>query len=173
METERSAKSSICAFFRDRQAEAVSGGCSQFEEESQGKVMRAWLSFTCLCFCVGVLLSSPPVQAQQVTDRIALKSGESVDLTQVYFVVNCRSIMIGLPEVEILEGPSEVALNVRQEEVVPLRQNCAQKVPGGTLVLTAKDVTESKQARLTYRLKYKTKEGDRQRSAVYNLSLFP
>jgi len=135
--------------------------------------MRASLNLMGLSFCIGICLFSASVPAQQRTDRIALKSGESVDLSQVFFVVNCRSILIGLPEVEILEGPSEVALQIREEEVIPHRLNCAQKVPGGTLVLTAKDVKEAKQARLTYRLKYKTKEGDRQRSGVYNVSLFP
>jgi len=46
-------------------------------------------------------------------------------------------------------------------------------VRGGTLIVTAKDISEPKQATLTYRVKYKTKEGDRQRSGVYNVSLFP
>ena len=38
---------------------------------------------------------------------------------------------------------------------------------------TTKDVAEPKQARLTYRLKYKTKDGDRQTSHTYDVSLFP
>jgi hypothetical protein len=46
-------------------------------------------------------------------------------------------------------------------------------VPGGTVVATAKDVTEPKQGKLTYRIKYKTKDGDRQTGHIYNVSLFP
>jgi hypothetical protein len=38
---------------------------------------------------------------------------------------------------------------------------------------TTKEVAEPKQARLTYRLKYKTKDGDRQTSHAFNVSLFP
>ena len=49
----------------------------------------------------------------------------------------------------------------------------ADRVPGGILMATTKDVAEPKQARLTYRLKYKTKDGDRQTSHAYNVSLFP
>ena len=81
--------------------------------------------------------------------------------------------MIGLPEIEVMEGPSALALNVREEPVLPRRQGCAAKVPGGTLMLTAKDVTEPIEAKLTYRLKYKTKDGVRQTSNTYIVSLFP
>ena len=41
------------------------------------------------------------------------------------------------------------------------------------LMATAKDVKEPIEARLTYRLKYKTKDGDRQKSHIYGVSLFP
>jgi hypothetical protein len=109
----------------------------------------------------------------QAQNRIALKSGDSIDLGAVYWVANCRSIMIGLPQVEILEGPPEVTLSIKEEPVLPRRQNCAAKVPGGTLVATAKDIKEPAEAKLTYRLKYKTKDGDRQRGNVFNISLFP
>jgi len=105
--------------------------------------------------------------------RVALKNGESVDIGPVYFITNCKSIVIGRPDVEILEGPPEVTVSIREEMVLPRLQNCAQKVPGGTVVLTAKDLTASKEAKITYRVKYKTKDGDRQRGVVVNVSLFP
>jgi hypothetical protein len=41
------------------------------------------------------------------------------------------------------------------------------------VLLTASDVTEPTDSTLTYRVKYKTKDGDRQVSHVYKLSLFP
>ncbi len=41
------------------------------------------------------------------------------------------------------------------------------------VVATAKEVKEPKEAKLTYRVKYKTKDGDRQTSNVYTISLFP
>jgi hypothetical protein len=81
--------------------------------------------------------------------------------------------MIGLPEIEILEGPEEVTLNIKEGQVLPRRQGCAKPVEGGTLILTAKTVTEPTEAKLTYRLKYKTKDGPRQTAHVYNISLFP
>ena len=104
--------------------------------------------------------------------RIALKSGESAELGLVYFIANCASIVVGTPEVEVLEGPQELTLEIKKGNVIPRAQNCAKPVPGGTIVVTAKEVTERKDAKLVYRVKYKTKDGDRQRSGVYNVSLF-
>jgi hypothetical protein len=119
------------------------------------------------------LTSLGAANAQDSPRRLAVKSGESVDLGSVYYVGNCRSIMIGLPDVEVLEGPTNIALSIREEPVLPRRQGCAAKVAGGTLVLTAKDVTEPTETKLVYRLKYKTKDGDRQGSNTLIVSLFP
>jgi hypothetical protein len=101
----------------------------------------------------------PPDSAFAQSQRIALKSGESVDLGPVYWVANCRSIMVGLPEIEILEGPPEIGLTLREAMVLPRRQKCPAKEPI--------------EAKLTYRLKYKTRDGDRQQSNIYGVSLFP
>jgi hypothetical protein len=81
--------------------------------------------------------------------------------------------MIGTPVIEVLEGPEEVTLTIKEAKVVPRRLNCAKPVAGAIVIATAKDVDESKESRLTYRVKYKTKDGDRQESHVYNVSLFP
>jgi len=104
---------------------------------------------------------------------IVLKSGESVELHTVYYISNCRSIMVGVPQVEVLEGPPQVSLTVQEGMVLPRNQNCPNRVPGGTVTAIAKDVKQATEAKLTYRVKYKTKDGDRQRGHVYLLSLFP
>jgi hypothetical protein len=124
-----------------------------------------------LAIGVAIFLSGAAAHAQQRV--VALKNGESTDLGPVYFIAQCRSILVGHPEIEVLEGLPELTLSIREEMVLPRAHNCANKVPGGTLVLTAKDVTEHKEARITYRVKYKTKDGDRQRSVILNVSLFP
>jgi len=128
---------------------------------------------TCLfsfCVCCALFSSGIGVHAQT---RIALKSGESTELMLVYWIRNCRSIVVGNPEVEILEGPEELTLAIKPGMVLPLAQNCAKPVQGGTLIATAKDIADQKQATLTYRIKFKTKEGERQQSGVYRVSLFP
>jgi len=121
--------------------------------------------------CVDAMLGTDG-RAQTET-RIVLKAGESVEIRTVYYVSNCRSIMIGLPEVEMLEGPPQIALSVKEGMILPRRQNCANRIPGGTLMATAKDISEPLEGKVTYRLKYKTKDGERQRGGTFLLSLFP
>jgi len=123
-----------------------------------------------LLFAAVIILCSGNAGAQE---RIALKSGESIDLGPVYWIASCRSIMIGLPDVEILEGPPQLSLSIKEGMVRARKQNCADPVAGGTLVLTAKDIHEPSDARLAYRLKYKTKDGDRVRGNIYRVSLYP
>src|SRR5262245_66263315 len=110
--------------------------------------MRVWFT-TCLfsfCLCSALFFSSIGLHAQT---RIALKSGESTELGLVYYISNCRSIMMGNPEVEILEGPSELTLSFKPGMVLPRAQNCAKPVQGGTIVVTAKDIRETKTAHHT------------------------
>ena len=111
--------------------------------------------------------------AQSTPRRVVAKNGESIELGPLYYISNCRSIMVGRPDVEVLESPPGVTLSVKEEPVLPRRQGCAAKVAGGTLMLTAEGITEPIEARLTYRIKYKTKDGDRQTSNAYIVSLFP
>src|SRR5262249_29520623 len=134
-----------------------------------GRIMRALING--LAIGLVAIFTSGVAQAQ--TRVVALKNGESVDMGPVYFIDQCRSIIIGHPEIEVLEVLTELTLSVREEMVLPRAHNCPNKVAGGTLVLTAKDVTEHKEGRVTYRLKYKTKDGERQRSVILNVSLFP
>jgi hypothetical protein len=113
------------------------------------------------------------IKAQTSPARLAIKNGESIELHSIYYVSHCRSIMVGLPEIEVLEGPPELSLSIREEPVLPRRQGCAAKVAGGTLLLTAKDVSDKIHANLIYRLKYLTKDGPRETSSTYFVSLFP
>ena len=134
------------------------------------RVQRNWrIAFSCL----GLVIfgAATGAHAQQGPRRIALKSGESAELRNFYYVHNCQSIMIGTPVLDILQGPEELAVTLKEGMQRP--QKCAKQVPGGTVVATAKEVKEPKEARLTIRLKFKTKTGERQSSNVYIVSLFP
>ncbi len=134
-------------------------------------VLTAFLAM--VQFAIAGVIIGAGAQAQGEPRRLAAKNGETVELVPVYWVVNCRSTMIGLPEIDVLEGPPEVTLSIKEGQVLPRRQGCAAKVSGGTLMLSTKGVTEPTEARLIYRLKYKTKDGDRQTSNTYIISLFP
>jgi hypothetical protein len=104
---------------------------------------------------------------------IALKSGESIELGNVYWVSHCRSLLKSLPEVEVLEGPPQVTVAVKEAMVLPRAQSCAKKVPGGILVITAKEIDDPSYTHLSVRINYKTKDGDRKYGHVFNLQLVP
>jgi hypothetical protein len=122
-------------------------------------------------------LSGGSAQSQtiQFTVRdVALKSGESTELGDVFYITTgCKSILKGTPEVEILDGPPGVTAVINPAKVVPRGLGCANPVSGGKLVIAAKDIQEPSYTRMVLRINYKTLNGDRQRSENINISLFP
>jgi hypothetical protein len=101
----------------------------------------------------------------QAAETVALKSGETVDLNNVFWIVNCRSLLTGPMRVEILEGPPEITASIREQNIIPHVQNCAKPVKGGVLLLTAaKDLQTKIQAKVVLRVKYPTVDGEKQRS---------
>lgn len=111
--------------------------------------------------------------AENPPRSIAIKNGESVDLMPVFGEKNCRSILTETPTVEVLEGPPEVKVTVREEMVAPRRASCKDKIKGGVVVVTANDVKARTEGKLTFRVKYKGKDGDRQTAHTYTVTLFP
>ncbi len=118
---------------------------------------------------------APDARAQTVvgSPSVALKSGETLELGHLYWVSHCKSILKATPEVEVLDGPPGVSVAVKEAMVLPRLQNCGNRVPGGTVTITAKDIDDQSYSKLTLRITYKTKDGDRKFSQVFNLSLFP
>jgi hypothetical protein len=105
---------------------------------------------------------------------IALKSGESSELGDVYFISsNCKSMLKGTPEVEIMDGPPGVTVAINPAKVVPRFYGCANPVAGGKLTISAKDIQEQSYTRMVLRVNYKTLNGDRQHSKSINVALFP
>jgi hypothetical protein len=134
--------------------------------------MHLIASIAAISAIVGVAFNGE-ANSQNSLRRLVVKNGESIEVGSVYFVVQCKSVVIGAPEIEVMEGPSQVALSIREEPVLPRRQACAEKVPGGTLLLSAKGVTEPVEGKLTYRINFKTKDGPRQAGGSFIVSLFP
>ena len=105
--------------------------------------------------------------------EIALKNGESADLGAVYWISNCRSLLKSFAGVDVLEGPPGVVLSIREDMVYARRQNCPNKVPGGIVVATAKDVQSKASGILRYRVRYNTSDGERQSTHSVQISLYP
>ena len=111
---------------------------------------------------------------QYIAKDIALKSGESTELGDVYFITsNCKSVLKATPEVEILDGPPGVTAVINAAKVIPHGYGCANPVAGGKLLISAKDVQEYSLTRMVLRVRYETLDGPRQRMESVNLALFP
>jgi hypothetical protein len=129
------------------------------------------LLFVILNFAAAVAFAMGSVQAAQT---IALKSGETAEIANLFWVVNCRSLLKGPMIVETLEGPSDVTASIREQKIVPHIQNCAKPVDGGVLLVTApKEIKARTQAKVTLRVKYPTVDGERQKGFDIDLTLVP
>ena len=132
-------------------------------------------SMAVLCFGLVFFGFTSALRAQTLigAPTLALKSGETLEVGKVYWVSHCKSLLKSPPEVEILDGPPGVSVSIKQEMVLPRYQQCGNRVPGGMLMVTAKDIEDQSYTRLTIRVTFKTKDGERKLSQVYNLSLIP
>jgi hypothetical protein len=141
--------------------------------------MRTLATSLLAFLCVGIpgVLGGAGAEAQTMAltgvATIAMKSGETTEVGNLYYVANCRSLLTSRPEVEILDGPPGVAASIKEDLVLPRAQKCPSPVKGGKLFLEAKDIENMSFSTLTLRITYKTRDGDRKLSHMFNLSLFP
>ena len=122
------------------------------------------------------LVSASSVQAQSLlrnAQSYALKSGESVEVGDIYFVANCRSLLTSPPEVTVMDGPPGVTASLTEAMVLPRAQKCSSPVKGAKLRLSADKIEEQSYSEMTLRISYKTKDGQREQSFTFNLALFP
>jgi hypothetical protein len=122
-------------------------------------------------------LGGTEAQAQTMavtgSPTIALRSGETAELANVYYISNCKSILTSAPQVEIIDGPPGVTASIREDMVMARAQKCAAPVKGGKLFVAAGDIQDQSFSNLTLRITYKTRDGERKLSQVFNLELFP
>ncbi len=110
---------------------------------------------------------------QMNSNSYALKSGESVEIMDLYWVTNCQSLLTSPPEVTVLDGPPGVTASTTEAMVTPRFQQCAKPVKGSKLKLSADKIDDQSYSVMTLRIKYKTKDGERDRSFTFNIALFP
>lgn len=103
----------------------------------------------------------------------AMKSGETIDITDLSYIINCKSLMTGLPEVQILEGPPGVTVSVVDTMVTSRVQQCPRAVKGAKLKLKADNIDDQSTSEMTLKIIFKTKDGDKLRDFKFVLDLFP
>jgi hypothetical protein len=104
---------------------------------------------------------------------MAIKNGETLELARLYWVANCKSVLKSTPTAEILSGPPNISVSVKQAMVRPRTQSCPKDVSGGILSIAAKDIKELSISKVVIRWKYETLDGDRLKSETYNLTMVP
>ncbi len=136
------------------------------------KPYKAFL-LVCIVAALGIAKTEAQTMSKPVHD-LALKSGESTELGDVYWVSSsCKSLLKSTPEVEVLDGPSSVTATIKPASILPRITGCAKAVQGGKLVISAKEVEDYGTALLLLRVNYRTQSGDRQRSVTVRLALVP
>ncbi len=104
---------------------------------------------------------------------IALKSGESEEVADLYYVKNCLSLLNSPPQVEVVEGPPGVTASLKEDMVLPRFEKCPAKVKGAKLMVSTGTVEDPSFSPLTVRVTFDTREGIRKQTFVINLSLIP
>ena len=122
---------------------------------------------------IAVVVGSAGAQTITGSATIALKSGETTEVGDLYWVSNCQSLLRGTPEAEVLDGPPGVSVTVKAAMIIPRAQRCANQVPGGKLVITAAEIEDRSYTPLTIRITYRSRDSERKQILIYNLSLFP
>lgn len=127
--------------------------------------MRIITAAALACFSVAAAAQTAPVTP------IAIKGGETVDIGPIYWVNSqtCQSLSTTKSDVEILEGPPGITIDVKEDMVIPVAYGCKNKIKGGHIMLTVPEGVETSAARLIIRLTHHAKDGDHKRGMVYNL----
>lgn len=129
--------------------------------------------------CLGVsacAVAAPEAANAQITPNlpsISLKSGETLEITDLWYSVQCQSQLKSAPTAEVLEGPPEIAVSVKKAMVVPREQGCSEPIEGGKLYVAASEIADYGISKLTIRITFDTKDGERTVSEIYNVTLFP
>jgi hypothetical protein len=100
------------------------------------------------------------LHAQTVT----VKRGGSAELGSVYWVRSCFSALDDFEGITIKSGPPGVSLNLRRQDVQPVRQGCSNLVPGAVVVATVGPDARLGTATIEYKVNYRTKTGAKEQS---------
>ena len=110
---------------------------------------------------------------QLLNSSYALKSGESVEVMDLYWVIDCESQLLSPPEVTILDGPPGVSASIDEAMVTPRMQQCSKPVKGAKLKLSAGKIEDHSHTTMTIRVRFQTLDGERQSGMSFNVTLFP
>src|SRR3954447_6596220 len=108
---------------------------------------------------LGFILSSF-AQALAQERTITVKNGESVEIARLYSVLDCKVNAKMPPKVELLVGPPQLSILVKEAKVMPtLTPLCKNEVDGAIVYLIANEVKEVSTETVVVRWQYAIKYG--------------
>jgi hypothetical protein len=125
---------------------------------------------SCAAFAL-LLLQTATVAKAEIS--LAIKNSETLEVMPLYYHSGCKSLLTKPPSAEILDGPPQLTISVKEKQVLARAQQCAKPISGGILQITAKDVTDVVTSTVVVRIKYQTKDGDRFRSETLRVTMVP
>ena len=129
---------------------------------------------TVMTIVLGIAAFGVVAPASAQNDTVAVRSGERADVRTVYWVdASCSSRLVRFRGIDVLQGVPGVTLSIREEKVFASRWHCPEKVPGGTVVLSASEVASKASGTLEFRVLYDTQDGPRQSYHKIDVVLYP
>jgi hypothetical protein len=140
--------------------------------------VRAISTLAIVCaLALSAFAGSGTAQDSPKLQLFSIRSGETLPLrTFTWFrLTTCEPLFLDFEKFDVLEGPPELSLQFEPGKVhaSTATRDCPNPIKGGTILLTAKDIAEKKEAIFTFRVHLRTKEGPRQSTLRYNVLLFP
>jgi hypothetical protein len=122
--------------------------------------------------CVLLLLTLTATPGSVWAQDFSVKKGETIDIYPVYWVTNCRSRLLKLEGIDLLEGPPSIVLALRQQTVYAAPQKCPNPVPGAMVTLTAQSVAAKFSGMVGFRVRYSTEDGSKQSTHRIKLDIY-
>lgn len=94
--------------------------------------------------------------------EISIKGDETVMAWPAVYWVNrmtCRSELVHFLGVDVLETPAPVTLSLQPADVVPVRQGCANMIPGAMVMAKGDGIRAPAAGVLRFRVRYQTMSG--------------
>jgi hypothetical protein len=139
------------------------------------KALSSWAiaAVTALYFFAAAAKAQDSIAPLQL---FSLKSGETLPIRVIFYVTPaCESLFLAFEGIDILEGPPELSLRFEPGKIyaVTTARSCPTLVDGGTLMATAKPITERIDTPLTFRVRIATQQGPVPFTMRYRVLIFP
>jgi hypothetical protein len=141
--------------------------------------MKHALLVACALLCLlFVTATNARAQIQKIApaapEKIEIRNGESFVVERLYAEFQCKNDLKGPPTIEVLVGPPQLALSLKEAMVPPHNSPaCTQELPGYILSLKADGVTATTTTPVVVRWRHDMQHRAVTRARFYEVTLIP